>query len=517
MTGVRGVLMIVAGAAILAAVVATAGFLFPETGESVAEVEGADAPKLPAASAIDTDCPFAVPSGRTVRCGTLVVPESWSLGDGPPVTIFYAVTPADGDVAPAPDPVLVLNGGPGQSGSELIESAWDTMAAIRRGRDIIFVDQRGTGFSKPGLFCPSLDPVAYWHGGLTAEDAERCRRPFADQGYDLARFNTLESAKDLVALRHALGLGVWNLHGTSYGTVLGLEVVRQDPAGVRSIVLNSPNLTWTSWLDLNRMEAIRAVFLRLFEDCRNDAACSEAYPDLQAKFLDLAERLRDQPISISYTDPRTEQEVSASLDFQSLLTVLTTLIGFGDTAGRVPQWLWHVHQVTHGDTTPHMPLLSWLYMPPPFWTIMRNLAYGLNAAIGCREVRPWVDADGARAAASLFYPYVIPSTLERDYDAFCPAWDLPPAPDALRQPVRSSLPTLILTGVYDTLTPTRIADTVAGTLENASVLRFSGLGHDVYAASSCARAAVADFLEAPEGFVAPACVADSGPPEFIVP
>jgi len=296
---VRGKLLIGAGAAaaLAAAVLAVTGVATLEQTPQPVEAELVRSVPAPAeaAATIALTCPFDVPAGRIVRCGSLVVPESWETPGGPPVTVFYAVTPADGDGPIRPDPVLVLNGGPGQSGSELIESAWERMAEVRRVRDILFVDQRGTGYSKPGLFCPALDPVAYWHGGLTPEDAERCRRPFVEQGYDLARFDTMESARDLVALRRALGIERWNLLGTSYGTVLALETVRQDAVGTRSVVLNSPNLTRSSWLDLGRMAAIEAVFKRLFEDCRRSPECGAAYPDLDKVFLELAERLAETP------------------------------------------------------------------------------------------------------------------------------------------------------------------------------------------------------------------------------
>ena len=461
-------------------------------------------------------CPFPSPSDVRMECGTVAVPQwhelSASQPAGPTVVIFFAITRASGP-APRPDPVLVLNGGPGQPATDLIDSGWERMAELRRSRDILYVDQRGTGHSQPGLYCRDLNPVAFWHGGLTTADAEGCLKPIQAAGYDIAAFNTVESAADLVAVRRALGISQWNLLGTSYGTALAMELVRRDDAAVRSVVLNSPTTIRASWLDLQRMAAIREVYRRLFADCAADTACNGAYPDLEAVFLDLATRMTNKPLPVTYQDPRSGATIRTQMNFANLLDILTIMVGSGAAADRVPALLWHLHQVTLGRQPARPELLSWLYMP--YWQTMNAIAYGLNAAIGCREIRPWIDVDRLRREGSAYQPYVVPQAMEQDYDVFCPAWHLPRGPEELRQPVTGAVPTLLLTGDYDTLTPTGLADIIASTLSKARVLRFHAIGHDVFATSACGRAAAAHFIATPDDPITLPCLQSPRVPQFV--
>ncbi|MEI8395339.1 MAG: alpha/beta fold hydrolase [Rhodospirillaceae bacterium] len=460
------------------------------------------------------ECPFASPTGNRVDCGTLAVPERRDRPGGKTVSLFFAITRANG-AEPLPDPVLVLNGGPGQPGSDLIESGWEKLAELRRTRDIIYVDQRGTGHSRPSLYCRNLSPVAYWHGGLSAADAEACLKPIQSAGFDIANFNSTESAADLVALRTTLGIRKWNLFGTSYGTALAMEVVRRDGNAVRSVVLNSPTTLRSSWLDTGRMAEIRDVYRRLFADCAADPACNTAYPALDRVFLDLAKRMTDNPLPVSYLDPRTGQAVDTRMSFSNLLDILTVVVGSGTTAERVPALLRHLSRVAEGREQARPELLSWLYMP--YWQTMDMIAYGLNAAIGCREIRPWIDAARLRREGAAFEPYVFPQAVEQDYDVFCAAWRLPRSSEEVRQPVVSAVPALLLTGDYDTMTPTGIADTVAQNLKSAKVLRFHAIGHDVFSVSPCAREAMTGFIQSPEQPIAPACLRAPRAPVFVPP
>ena len=490
--------------------------LFVAQSKPVPQPPSANLPPPPATiTAIATiTCPFSIPGKARVTCGTLAAPEHHDHAEGKTISIFFAISHAD-DTTPLADPVLVLNGGPGQPGSDLIDSGWERLAEIRKHRDIIFVDQRGTGYSLPGFYCRNLNPVAFWHGGLTAADAEACARPILSAGFDLTAFDTVESARDLAALRAALGIRHWNLFGTSYGTALAMELVRRDEAGVRAVVLNSPTTSRASWLDLRRMAAIRDAYRQLFADCAADPACSTSFPDLETVFFDLARRLTESPLPVTYQDPRTGTIQHAKMDFAALLDILTIVVGSGTTAERVPALIWQLDRIARGREPVRPELLSWLYMP--YWKTMDMIAYGLNAAIGCREIRPWIDPSDLRRRGAVYQPYVVPDSIEQDYDVFCPAWNLPAATAELQTPVVSNRPTLILTGDYDTLTPTAIAETLTETLSAAQVLRFHAIGHDPFAANACARAALTRFIDAPAEPVALPCLHTRRMPQFIAP
>ncbi|CAK0754723.1 hypothetical protein WCLP8_250020 [uncultured Gammaproteobacteria bacterium] len=468
---------------------------------------------LPISAATSTQCNFQVPQDEFLECGRLRVPENWNHPEGVQISLFFAVA-RSATTSSRAEPLLILNGGPGQAGSDLIASDWIRMMEIRKTRDVVYVDQRGTGRSQPALFCSKLNPVNYWHGGLTPQDALDCLRPFKDSGHDPAAFNTTESARDLIALRKSLGIARWNVLGTSYGTILAMELARQDTsAAIRSIVLNSPTSPRASWLDLDRMRTIQTVYQQVFNDCAADPACAASYPELDHVFRDLALILNAAPLPFNYTDPRNGITFQARFTFTHLTDIMTMMIGNGTGAAQVPSLLTQIHQITLGQSQRNNALLAWLYMP--YWRMMDVLAYGLNAAIGCSEVRPWVNPVKARAEAAAYQPYVMAQSMELDYDVFCPAWNLPKVPEAFREPVTSAAPTLLLTGTYDTLTPTSLAESLASTLSSSQILRFRGLGHDVFSVSACARDSVARFLADPAHPVPTSCVEQSAPPRFV--
>ncbi|CAO3431326.1 alpha/beta fold hydrolase [Azospirillum endophyticum] len=488
----------------------------PTTSAPIAPV--AAPPAAGRAVLADAACPDGPPPpGPGPRCHSLRVPSDWLRPDSLPLDLFVMVLPAL-DGAPAADPVVLLSGGPGQGGSDDLRGTAAILAPLRGARDLILVDQRGTGRSRPSLRCPGLDPLRYWFGGVTAEDAAACLDPLRRAGYRLEDFDSGQSAADLRALRGALGVERWNVVATSYGGVLAQALLRIDGAAVRSLVLNSPAAPDATWLDLDRLTAIRQAHRRMVEDCAAQPDCARAFPRLGQVVERLSAALERRPLDLRLRHPGSGTETDLRLTWPMVASVLALRLGSADSMVPLPALIDHLDRVVAARPAAagrvDDPAVASLVMPPSFWRALDSLAYGLNLTVGCRENRPRIDAAAARRAAADLRPYVVAEAVETDYDAACPALKLPPVDDAFYRPVDSDVPTLILTGVYDTLTAPARAEAMGRSLRRAVQLSFRGLGHDVLGASPCGRTAAARFVETLSAGDAGSCLERLLPPAF---
>ena len=231
-----------------------------------------------------TACPFAIPGGVAIECGMLTVPEDHANPAGKQIQLAVARIYSSSGLAAQPDPVLYLAGGPGDGALEEVNT-WVNYP-IRQKRDIILLDQRGTGSSQPVLNCPPM---------TSYDDVEACRAQLVGAGIDLSAYNSAQSAADIADLRVALGYRTWNLLGISYGTRLALAVMRDHPEGIRSVILDSvypPQVN--DWEEFASDEA--NAFSTLFKACAAMPACNSAYPDLENAFYRTVAQLNSQPI-----------------------------------------------------------------------------------------------------------------------------------------------------------------------------------------------------------------------------
>jgi len=243
-----------------------------------------------------TTCPDDLASLPDFRCGYLVVPEDHQQPLDKTIRLMVAIARSKA-TAPEPDPVVLLVGGPGgravgSKGTSLLEST------IRERRDIVYLDQRGTGRSEPSLACPELDSmnseaVTRRDEGLLQlyiENMRACRDRLTASGINLKAYTSAQNAADVDALRQALGYTQINLWGTSYGTRLGLTIIRDFPTGIRSAILDS---VYPPAVDIYRDTPANAdrVFRVLFDRCASDVLCNLLYPDLRETFLGGRHRL----------------------------------------------------------------------------------------------------------------------------------------------------------------------------------------------------------------------------------
>ena len=253
-------------------------------------------------------CPAnAVPptevEGSTVICGRVNMPEDHGKPDGNRIDLAFAVLKARTQ-SPVPDPVIYLHGGPGGGAlTALAGVVHPLFDGYRTRRDVVTFDQRAAGISSDMVTCFNtlggniLDLLVPSAGldDMQVQLFKDCAAELVAEGTDLTAYNTYQNALDVRALMQALGYVDYNIYGVSYGTTLGLEVMRSAPEGVRSVVLDSVSPPQAKVYDENakpEQESIQAVL----DQCAADEACAKAYPDLEAVLMRVAEQLQKAPI-----------------------------------------------------------------------------------------------------------------------------------------------------------------------------------------------------------------------------
>ncbi|PBJ84206.1 alpha/beta hydrolase [Lysobacteraceae bacterium NML93-0399] len=419
------------------------------------------------------------------QCATFEVPENPDAPDGRRIGLDIAWLPADSNDGGTGDPVFFLAGGPGQAATELAAHVNFALREVRKQRDIVLIDQRGTGDSNP-LTCVDaagepleLDTVALPTDAVLDDYVARCLAGL--EGRADPRFYTTGNAiRDLDTVRAALGAEQLNLVGGSYGTRVAQQYAMAYPQHTRSIVLDgvAPN-------DL----VIGGEFAHTFEDalglqskqCVQDAACRERFPtDLQAQLRGVLGTLQTAPAAVSYRDPTTGTEQQGTIT-PDTVTGLAFLFSYQpQTASLLPLMLDEAAQGRYG------PLMS-LYqlMNHSFGGSMTR---GMQWSVICAEDAGRYREDG-RAAGTILGPEVA-----RMFFGACRTWPTGTPPANHTAALESDVPALLLSGELDPVTPPAYAERVLAGLPNGRHLVLSGQSHGTFALG-CMPKLLAQFVE----------------------
>lgn len=469
-----------------------------------------------------SECAFEAPAGFEVECGYLAVPEDRDDATNERVARLHVAIFDSESTNPQPDPVVYLEGGPGGDALEAIPYVFEErFAPFLADRDLIMFDQRGTGYSQPSLDCPEyrelslelLDDVLPLEEEerLFLESMEACRTRLVQEGVDLGAYDSAASAADLADLRRALGYEEWNLLGISYGTRLALTAMRDYPQGLRSVVLDSaypPDVNIVTETPANLARAMETFF----SACAEDDACNEVYPDLRSVFFDLVEQANAEPIVTPVFHPLSGERYEARLAGDDLIGVLFQGLYSEEIIPILPQF---IYDTADGDYELLSALLSNLIASDEF------LSVGMNFSVQCQEEIPFTTREEARAATE-DYPELetyFQSSATSGQTAFttCDLWDVPAAPAVENEVVDSDIPTLIVAGEFDPITPPAWGEQVHESLSNSYLFTFPGLGHGVSMAGDCPRGVVMAFLDDPSSEPDAACMAGLAGPAFVTP
>jgi pimeloyl-ACP methyl ester carboxylesterase len=464
-----------------------------------------------------TDCRFFPHRISNVECGDLYVLENREQNDGREIRLHVAIAKSYSN-DPEPDPLIFHSGGPGSFSLQWLYWNLRRVVDILKHRDVIFFDPRGVGFSEPSLDCPEV--MENFHEILGREHSSEewvntiveanlaCQERLLSAGIDLSAYNSAEMAADVNDLRVALGYEKVNLYGVSYGTRTALTVMRDYPAILKTVVLDSVVPLEKDTLGSDLMSAEQALNL-VFEHCAADSACNDVYPDLKIAFKELIEQLDANPITVKVTHLVTNEVYDVWVDDSILGASVHEALYNYETIIYLPKL---VYETLEGEDYKTLATSLEIYL---FYGDYSS--EGMRYGVLCSDEGTFTSLESARkniASANSAIAEFINNDLEMTYRT-CDFWGAKIADPIENQPVYSNIPTLVLAGEYDPVTPPSFGQLVADTLENAFYVEFPGLGHYVFADSSCSRDIVAEFLEAPNTMPDSSC-ANSNKIKFVL-
>lgn len=391
-------------------------------------------------------------NGQQAECGRVPVMENRALRHGRKIDLHVVILRhAAGQRTK--DAIFILGGGPGQGASVMT----GYIAALFKGagRDLVLVDVRGTGKSDP-LNCDfggsDADPQGYLNDFLPIEHVRECREALSQRA-DLTQYTTRAVVDDLQQVRERLGYRTINLYGTSWGTRVAQEFMRHYPSSVRMAILDgvvAPSAATPAMFARDAQASLDGVLAL----CVADPACRAAYPALYDDYRSMLERIANG-IDVSITDPKTQKPVHLRVNRGLLGEAFRNFLYSPEVYVRVPHI---VHRAARGQFDEYgLTALN-------YGRGIRTLSFGMFLSVSCAEDVPRIDAAAAKqaSAGTLLGAYRIEQQI-----AACEIWPRgTPDPERLK-PLRSSIPTLLLSGEFDPVTPPKYAAEVARTLSNA--------------------------------------------------
>ena len=458
----------------------------------------------PATAQVLGPCP---PDGPTpgMQCGTVSVPEDRADPDSRRLDLKVVVAPAEGP-DPAPDPLFILSGGPGQAATDIGPFLAQGRSPEMRRRDVVLVDQRGTGASN-ALACSTAGPPNAFLGAILGSDAllEGCLADVSSRA-DPRLYTTTRSAHDLDDVRRALGYDRIHLSGGSYGTRLALEYARRYPERTRAITLQGvAPVDFRSPLEYARFA--QQALDRLFADCAADPDCSRAYPDLERMWRDVLARIRRAPAEV--TIPADGGPVTARYSADDFAYTVRSMM-YGPQALALPRMIDEVRRT--GDFSPFAQVF--VRRARQLWP---QLAMGLHLSVFCAEDVPFIDDREIGPATDETF---LGSWVVDEYRRGCDSWPRGEIPDDFLDPVRVDAPTLIISGRRDPSTPPLTGERVARHLPRSIHLihPWGGHGFTGTADNSCEARARDDFLRtASVDSVDVSCAESEAPLPFEMP
>lgn len=398
-----------------------------------------------------------------------------------------------------PDPVIYLAGGGGADQLGMIGWYADMVEkTVLSGRDFVMYNQRGSPRTNPELACPlesTLWTLAAAHPSieernlLLTEMWRECREKLVAQGIDLAQYTSAANAADADDLRAALGYEEANYYGTSYGTRIGLALLRDRPEGVRSIILDStypPEAPYYLDYATNVATALQWVF----DECIDGPYCPEE--GLETVFWQAFERYEDDPVTLTY------ENGSVVVDGMMFLDIIWAVVQSTGGRAAAPQF---ITEAAAGDLERFKPVYPALFDYPGSFAVYNSFQ--------CREEVPKYSLkEVATAAEELPQPlqdFGVQWFAAADY-AMCEVWDVPASPPEQIAPVTSDVPALVVAGAVDPITPAAWGSAAAERLSRAWFLEFPGEAHGVLRSNACARTVAMAFIEDPTAEPSAGCL-----------
>lgn len=453
---------------------------------------------------------LAADPARSVECGDVVVLEDRALPEGNrvrlPVMIVRTRNPD-----PAPDPVIYLAGGGGHNHLRYANYLMERVGeAVLEKRDFIHYNQRGAPLTSPELSCPGLTEFLFDLAAQPIEPREwadrhiaflsECRDALVAAGVDITMYNSAVNAADADDLRSALGYEQANFYGTSYGTRLGLDLIRDHPGGVRSIILDSVYPPQAGYYTESGANLQRALDY-LFAACADDAGCAASYPDLDAVFYATVDRLDTAPERVETPAGRVLMDGGIFMDAVSLFLYSPDSIPHAPDA---------IARAAQGDFEP-------LAGPITGAVTSADINWVMFYAMQCREEVPFESFDLAREVGASLNPAVASHYIDgwaRFHFTLCQEWGLAAAEPIESVAVTSDVPALVLAGGFDPVTPPAWGESTAAALNRSFYYEFPNVGHGVMRSTDCGLSIGLQFLDNPGAEPDSSCIGAMRSPDF---
>lgn len=512
---------------------------------------------------ITAPCPFAIYGdeieGETVSCGWLEVPENRATPHTKHIQLAIAIVYSTNPNA-APDPIIYLEGGPGGSGVSTIDYWYQS--ALRAHRNIILIDQRGTGYSRPSLNCPEIDDPDQLN------PMRACVERLRQEEVDLAAYTSAESAADIADLIRALGLEEANLYGVSYGSRLALTILRDFPENIRSVILDGvypPHIDFYHEQPLNGYRA----FAALFDACQADAECAIAYPNLRQVFIHTVMKLNNDPAQVPdwgefsgddfvrelfdqlydsaaipylparlyavsqgdymadpYGDAQWRQtlmdylNISEEQAFDAYIERLSAdelaeiefaafhPFSYADYDAILMDYLGITDFDTYNAYINSLSDESYYELEAAAFGWVDSDSEGLFNSIQCYDEVPFNSLLEVRQRSQVIPLELREALLEGISAQFseCLMWQMPTPPPWENAPVFSAIPALLLSGQFDPITPPAWGESAVQYLPNGRHYVFPGLGHSIVDIHPCPTQIAIHFLENPFDALDTSCI-----------
>jgi len=416
---------------------------------------------------------------RDVLCGKYEVFEDRAARKGRKINLNIMLLPSLSS-KPVPDPLFYLAGGPGGAATSYASEKF--MRRLRRDRDVVLVDQRGTGQSNP-LNCPpagSREDMRGFFGEIMPLDHIRACRSELEKVADLKLYTTSIAMDDLDEVREALGYDRIDLYGGSYGSTTVLVYLRQHAKHVRVAAIFGVSPP-SAKIPLSFAKGVQDSITRLFADCAKDSTCHEAYPEVEKDFQTLLARFEKGPVEVDVPNIFTNSRQKVSVTRDALVDAIRQLLYVPAATSALPAL---IHHAAAGNLGPLIGTAFQIVLQ-----IDSKIARGMQFSVICAEDAPFITDDEIKQTSdgSFYGDARVRPTLRA-----CGEWPAQKSARKFLDPVKSTVPVLLISGDLDPVTPPWLAEQAARTLPNGRLVIIKNATHSSY---DCVEAMVADFID----------------------
>jgi pimeloyl-ACP methyl ester carboxylesterase len=418
-------------------------------------------------------------SGQEALCGQYEVFEDRAAAAGRKIKLNLVVLPAL-SAQRAPDPIFYFAGGPGAAATYYADA--DFMMQLHRTRDVVLVDQRGTGQSNPlrcAIYGDGSDMSSYFVEGMTLEKVRACRAEL-EQRASLKLYTTSIAMADLDDVRAALGYDRVNVYGGSYGSTAALAYLQLYPQHVRTVTL-----TGVAPLDLKLPlsfgKGMEHALEHIFNACAADPQCHAAFPDVRKDFVAVLEQLDKGPVTFDTLNPVTRQRQTITMSRAMFMEHLRVMLYQPNILPLMPLL---IHQMAQQDYSYFAFLSSQV-----FHGIDEIIARGMQLSVICAEDMPFVTEEAIkRELTGTFYG----DAHARLFTQVCTQWPRGDVPASFQAPFKSDVPVLLLSGEFDPVTPPEASNALLGGLSHGRQIIMRNATHNSY---DCGERLARDFIE----------------------